>query len=215
MKQRLGIAAALLTDPELVLLDEPTNGLDPEGMFEIRQLIHRLAVRGKTIFLSSHLLNEVQQVCNKVAILQKGNLIKQGNVRELLRGSEQVLVRLNTLEEIQQAKTILEAAKQQGADWISEVHVQMDRHGQSTLLVDTPKSYSTEINAILARNHLFVSELHPYEGSLEEVFLQLTTPSAPYGSYRGMAALAGGSAARQSDSIKGPERSGDGKESIQ
>jgi ABC-2 type transport system ATP-binding protein len=215
MKQRLGIAAALLTDPELVLLDEPTNGLDPEGMFEIRQLIHRLAVRGKTIFLSSHLLNEVQQVCNKVAILQKGNLIKQGNVRELLRGSEQVLVRLNTLEEIQQAKTILEAAKQLGADWISEVHVQMDRHGQSTLLVDTPKSYSTEINAILARNHLFVSELHPYEGSLEEVFLQLTTPSAPYGSYRGMAALAGGSAARQSDSIKGPERSGDEKESIQ
>src|SRR3989440_10887978 len=127
MKQRLGIAAALLTDPELVLLDEPTNGLDPAGMFEIRQLIHRLAALGKTIFLSSHLLNEVQQVCNRVAILQKGNLIKQGNVRELLRGSEQVLVKLNTLEEIQQAKTILEAAKQQGADWISAVHVQMDR----------------------------------------------------------------------------------------
>jgi ABC-2 type transport system ATP-binding protein len=215
MKQRLGIAAALLTDPELVLLDEPTNGLDPEGMFEIRQLIHRLTVLGKTIFLSSHLLNEVQQVCNKVAILQKGNLIKQGNVRELLRGSEQVLVRLNTLEEIQQAKTILEAAKQQGADWISEVHVQMDRQGQATLLVDTPKSYSTEINAILAMKHLFVSELHPYEGSLEEVFLQLTAPSTPSGSYRGMAALAGGSAASQSDTIKGPEGSGDGKESIQ
>ena len=177
MKQRLGIAAALLTDPELVLLDEPTNGLDPAGMFEIRQLIHRLAVLGKTIFLSSHLLNEVQQVCNRVAILQKGNLIKQGNVRELLRGSEQVLVRLNTLEEIQQAKIILEAAKQQGADWISEVHVQVDRQGQSTLLVATPKSYSTQVNAILARNHLFAAELHPYEGSLEEVFLQLTTSS--------------------------------------
>src|SRR2546429_7982097 len=123
MKQRLGIAAALLADPELVLLDEPTNGLDPAGMFEIRQLIHRLAALGKTIFLSSHLLNEVQQVCNRVAILQKGNLIKQGNVRELLRGSEQVLVRLNTLEEIQQAKTILEAAKQQGADWINAVQI--------------------------------------------------------------------------------------------
>src|SRR5262252_2224371 len=102
MKQRLGIAAALLTDPELVLLDEPTNGLDPAGMFEIRQLIHRLASLGKTIFLSSHLLNEVQQVCNRVAILQKGNLIMQGNVHELLRGSEQVLVRLNTLDEIHQ-----------------------------------------------------------------------------------------------------------------
>src|SRR5436190_4231177 len=214
MKQRLGIAAALLTDPELVLLDEPTNGLDPAGMFEIRQLIHRLAVLGKTIFLSSHLLNEVQQVCNRVAILQKGNLIKQGYVHELLRGSEQVLVRLNTLEETQQAKTILEAAKQQGADWISEVHVQMDRQGQSTLLVDTPKSYSTEINAILARNHLFAAELHPYEGSLEEVFLQLTTPSVPSGSYLGMAALAGGIAAiQQSGSIKGAESPGNRKES--
>ena len=185
-------------------------------MFEIRQLIHRLAVLGKTIFLSSHLLNEVQQVCNRVVILQKGNLIKQGNVRELLRGSEQVLVRLNTLEEIQQAKTILEAAKQQGADWINAVHVQMDRQGQSTLLVDTPKSYSTEINAILARNHLFAAELHPYEGSLEEVFLQLTTPSVPPGSHLGMAALAGGSAARQQPgSIKGAERPGNRKESIE
>jgi ABC-2 type transport system ATP-binding protein len=122
---------------------------------------------------------------------------------------------LNTLEEIQQAKTILEAAKQKGADWISEVHVQMDRRGQSTLLVDTPKSYSTEINAILARNHLFAAELHPYEGSLEEVFLQLTTPSVPSGAYLGLAALAGGSVARQSGSIKSPERSGYGKESIQ
>jgi ABC-2 type transport system ATP-binding protein len=215
MKQRLGIAAALLTDPELVLLDEPTNGLDPAGMFEIRQLIHRLAVLGKTIFLSSHLLNEVQQVCNRVAILQKGNLIKQGNVRELLRGSEQVLVRLNNPEEVQQAKTVLEMAKQHGADWIGEVHIQTDRQGQSTLLVDTPKSYSTEINAMLARNHLFAAELHPNEGSLEEVFLQLTTPSIPSGSHLGMAALAGRSPRRQTGSIKGPERSVNGKESIE
>jgi ABC-2 type transport system ATP-binding protein len=216
MKQRLGIAAALLTDPELVLLDEPTNGLDPAGMFEIRQLIHRLASLGKTIFLSSHLLNEVQQVCNRVAILQKGNLIKQGNVHELLRGSEQVLVRLNTLEEIQEAKTILEEAKQQGADWISAVHVQMDKQGQSMLRVDTPKSYSTEINALLARNSLFAAELHPYEGSLEEVFLQLTTPSVPTGSRLGMAALAGGSSARQQPgSIKGAEWPGNRKGGIE
>jgi len=77
MKQRLGIAAALLTDPELVLLDEPTNGLDPAGMIEIRRLIIRLSALGKTIFLSSHILHEVQQVCNRVAILQKGNLVQQ------------------------------------------------------------------------------------------------------------------------------------------
>ena len=162
--------------------------------------------------MSSHLLNEVQQVCNRVAILQKGNLIKQGNVRELLRGSEQVLVRLNTLEEIQQAKIILEAAKQQGADWISEVHVQVDRQGQSTLLVATPKSYSTQVNAILARNHLFAAELHPYEGSLEEVFLQLTTSS---GSHLGMASLADGIVTRKPDSILDPDLSMPGKDSIE
>lgn len=191
MKQRLGIAAALLTDPELVLLDEPTNGLDPAGMFEIRQLIQRLSALGKTIFLSSHLLNEVQQVCNRVAILQKGNLIKQGNVSELLRGSEQVLVRLDEPEQTQQAKAVLLRAKEQGASWIAAIHVQMNRQGQPTLRVDAPKSYSAEINALLARSNLFAAELHPYEGSLEEVYLQLTTPSTPSGIRLGMAALAG------------------------
>jgi ABC-2 type transport system ATP-binding protein len=197
MKQRLGIAAALLTDPELVLLDEPTNGLDPAGMFEIRQLIQRLAALGKTIFLSSHLLNEVQQVCNRVAILQRGNLIKQGNVSELLRGSEQVLVRLNTSEETQQAKLILQEAKERGAGWLRAVHVQMDRQGQPTLRIDAPKSRSKEINALLARKNLFAAELHPYEGSLEEIYLQLTTPSIPSGTRIGMAALAGGGTTMQ------------------
>jgi ABC-2 type transport system ATP-binding protein len=203
MKQRLGIAAALLTDPELVLLDEPTNGLDPAGMFEIRQLIHRLSALGKTIFLSSHLLNEVQQVCNRVAILQRGNLIKQGNVGELLRGREQILVRLNVPEETQQAQVILQEAKGRGADWISAVHIQMNRQGQPTLRVDAPKSYSAEINALLARHNLFAAELHPYEGSLEEVFLQLTgTPTIPSGMRLGMAALAGsGAATQQPDSL--------------
>ncbi len=215
MKQRLGIAAALLTDPELVILDEPTNGLDPAGMFEIRQLIHRLAGLGKTIFLSSHLLNEVQQVCNRVAILQRGNLIMQGNVRELVRGSEQVLVRLHTLEEMQKAKILLEAAKQRGADWISDIQIQTDRQGQSMLLIDAPKSYSHEINAILARNLLFASELHPYERSLEEIFLQLTTPSTPSGLHPGMAALADGTITSQIGSLKGSKSSGDKKESFE
>src|SRR5207248_5237388 len=136
MKQRLGIAAALLTDPELILLDEPTNGLDPAGMFEIRQLIHRLASLGKTIFLSSHLLNEVQQVCNRVAILQRGNLIKQGNVDELLRGKELVLVRLQSLEETQQAMAALQEDMARGAGWISAMQVEMNGNGRPTLSID-------------------------------------------------------------------------------
>src|SRR2546430_1098436 len=174
MKQRLGIAAALLTDPELVLLDEPTNGLDPAGMFEIRQLIHRLAVLGKTIFLSSHLLNEVQQVCNRVAILQKGNLIKQGYVHELLRGSEQVLVRMNTEEDLQSAFAILQAAREQGAHWLAEVSIEKNRRGELTLRINAPKARSAEVNAMLARSNLYAAELHPFAGSLEEVYLGLT-----------------------------------------
>src|SRR6266705_2675152 len=113
MKQRLGIAAALLTDPELVLLDEPTNGLDPAGMFEIRQLIQRLSELGKTIFLSSHMLHEVQQVCNRVAILQKGNLVKQGNVHDLLQRGEQIIVRMNLPEETEKAQAISQELRQQ------------------------------------------------------------------------------------------------------
>jgi len=191
MKQRLGIAAALLTDPELVLLDEPTNGLDPSGMFEIRQLIHRLAALGKTIFLSSHLLNEVQQVCNRVAILQRGNLIKQGNVGELLRGSEQVLVRLNAPAETQAALATLRGARERGADWIGAIAIEPNRQGEPTLRIDAPKARSAEINALLADNNLFAAELHPYEGSLEEIFLQLTTPNTN-GGRRGMTAFATG-----------------------
>jgi len=190
MKQRLGIAATLLTDPELVLLDEPTNGLDPVGMVEIRQLIHRLTALGKTIFLSSHLLNEVQQVCNRVAILQRGNLIKQGDVRDLLRGSEQVLVRLRNAEETQQAAAILQEARERDAGWMSAVRIEWDRSNQPMLRVDAPKTHSAEINALLARRDLFAAELHPFEGSLEEVFLQLTTPTNASGSRRGMAEIA-------------------------
>ena len=193
MKQRLGIAAALLTDPELVLLDEPTNGLDPAGMYEIRQLIQRLAALGKTIFISSHLLNEVQQVCNRVAILQKGNLIEQGDVRELLRGKEQVLVRLREAGELQRARLLLEQARSRGADWIGSVHTEKDRQGQETLRIDAPKTYSAEVNRLLGQNEIFAAELHPYEGSLEEVYLQLTTPDVVSGEHLGMAALAGGS----------------------
>src|SRR5262249_8232858 len=84
MKQRLGIAAALLANPELLILDEPTNGLDPAGVVEVRNLIGQLAKQGITVLLSSHLLYEVQQVCTHVAILKEGNLLSQGDVGQLL-----------------------------------------------------------------------------------------------------------------------------------
>ena len=189
MKQRLGIAAALLTDPELVLLDEPTNGLDPAGVFEIRQLIQRLAQLDKTIFLSSHILYEVQQVCNRVAILQRGNLVKQGDVSELLRRSEQIEVRMNREDETHYALSLLQQLQTQ-ADWISHVSIERNKQGQLLLMLDAPANRSAEINAFLARHNLFATELHPREGSLEEVFLELTTPSSPTGARQGMEALA-------------------------
>lgn len=191
MKQRLGVGAALLADPELVLLDEPTNGLDPAGVFEMRQLIQRLATLGKTIFISSHILYEIQQVCNRVAILQKGNLIKQGAVSELLQQNEQIVIRLNTIEETQQALTILQRMREEGRDWISGVHVDPNKQNKSVIRVDAPRTRSAELNALLAEHRLFAAEIRPQEGSLEEIFLELTAPVTPLGAERpGMAALA-------------------------
>lgn len=190
MKQRLGIAGALLADPELVLLDEPTNGLDPAGVIEIRRLIQRLSSLGKTIFLSSHILYEVQQVCNRVAILKKGNLVKQGSVHELLRGSEQVEIRLSREDETFYAQNLLQQAQQQGANWITDMHIERNRKEQPSLIVNAPANRSAEINAILARQSLFAAEIHPREGSLEELFLELTTPSSATSPHVGMEALA-------------------------
>jgi ABC-2 type transport system ATP-binding protein len=190
MKQRLGIAAALLTDPELVLLDEPTNGLDPAGMIEIRRLILRLSSLGKTIFLSSHILHEVQQVCNRVAILQKGNLVKQGNVSELLKEDEQVEVRLNSIDETQYAMHILQTAREQGASWLMDVQIITNNRNQPMLVIEAAASRSAEINAILAQHRLFAAEIHPKEGSLEELYLEVTSPSSPI-NHTGMEALAG------------------------
>ncbi len=175
MKQRLGIAAALLTDPELVMLDEPTNGLDPSGVIEIRRLIKRLSALGKTIFLSSHILYEVQQVCNRVAILKKGNLLKQGNVAELLAASQQVEVRMSRNEETHYALHLIQQVQEQGADWISSAHIEQNSQDQALLIVDAPIDRSAEINALLARQNMFAAEIHPRAGSLEDLYLEVTT----------------------------------------
>jgi ABC-2 type transport system ATP-binding protein len=99
MKQRLGLAAALLSDPDLLILDEPTNGLDPGGMHEIRQFIRELADQhGKTIFLSSHLLGEVEQVCDRVAIINLGEIVREGAVEDLLSGKSYLRIEASPLD---------------------------------------------------------------------------------------------------------------------
>jgi ABC-2 type transport system ATP-binding protein len=175
MKQRLGIAAALLTDPELVMLDEPTNGLDPSGVIEIRQLILRLASLGKTIFLSSHILSEVQQVCNRVAILHKGNLVKQGDVRGLLNENEQIEIRLTEASEVENAYALLNRIQEQEATWITRMEITQNIHKQPILILHAPTERSAEVNRLLAQNNLFAAEIHPRSGTLEAVYLQATT----------------------------------------
>ena len=191
MKQRLAIGAALLTDPELIMLDEPTNGLDPAGVHEVRQLIVRLAATGKTIFLSSHILYEVQQVCTRVAILHRGTLIKQGAVHELLHVGQRLVVRLGVPEETEQARVILQQASQRDMTWIAEVSSSTDKHGSPVLLVDGPASRSAEIIALLGRHNLLIAELYQSEASLEDFYLELTGTDAGEGSHAGMTAFAG------------------------
>src|SRR2546429_7218766 len=94
MKQRLGVAMALLQDPDVLILDEPANGLDPAGIVEMRDLMHQLSAAGKTVFISSHLLTEVQQICTRVAILNLGKLVTASTVEELISGRGEYTVKL-------------------------------------------------------------------------------------------------------------------------
>lgn len=162
MKQRLAIAAALLADPQLIILDEPTNGLDPSGMVEIRDLIRSLAAQHHTIFLCSHLLHEVEQVCQRVAILKEGRLLAMGAVAELLRRGQGVQIRVAS--DPQQAIDIL-----RGVAWVKGVEQREDR-----LIIDAPSERAPEINALLAHQEVLVAEIRTHEESLEEFFLEIT-----------------------------------------
>jgi ABC-2 type transport system ATP-binding protein len=162
MRQRLGLASALLGDPELLILDEPTNGLDPAGMQEMRVFIRHLAdEEGRTVFLSSHLLHEVEQVCDRVLILNKGQVIAQGQVGELLSQAHGVEMHI---EDAEQAAGILT-----GLDWVQNAHHEGDR-----LHVQAPPERAPELLAALAAHDLFPSEVRPVVSTLESVFLNLT-----------------------------------------
>lgn len=163
MKQRLCIAAALLTDPQLIILDEPTNGLDPAGMRDIRELIRRLAGQGRTVFLSSHLLNEVEQVCNRVAIINRGQIIAQGVVNELLSSSSFIQLKVHP-EELEKAVVILQAQS-----WLKNARAE-----NGYLLVDGTPAQGAAINQALGKEGIFASEIVPRTLSLEDFFLNVT-----------------------------------------
>lgn len=160
MKQRLGIAAALLKDPELLMLDEPANGLDPAGIKEVRELIRSLGAEGRTVFVSSHLLGEVRQTCDRVAILSRGRCVAGGPVEDVLSagGPAGLIVRL---PDLQGGEAVLRAAGYEVSrrDDVLRVSGAVDAAG---------------VNRALAERGLFLSELRPDEAHLEDVFLRLT-----------------------------------------
>ena len=161
MKQRLGVAAALLKDPELVILDEPTNGLDPAGMRDMRRLIRELGADGRTVLLSSHLLGEVQQICDRVGIISEGKMVAEHNVEEL-RAQQELVIRAAPRES---ARSVLTEAL--GAD---TVHLYDDG-----LRVKVAPDRAAEVNRVLVEAGIAVSELRSTERALEDVFFELTT----------------------------------------
>jgi len=163
MKQRLGVASALLKDPQLLILDEPTSGLDPQGTVEMRELIKDLRQGGRTVLLSSHLLNEVELTCDRVGVIARGSLVAEGTVDELRArsGGQALLVRASPID---QARRMLESL-------LKPDQVQL-RDGLFTLAVGP--SQAAAINRRLVADGVDVTELRVAEQSLEDVFLQLT-----------------------------------------
>jgi ABC-2 type transport system ATP-binding protein len=160
MKQRLGVAAALLKDPKLLILDEPTNGLDPAGMADMRRLIRRLGAAGKTVLLSSHMLGEVQQICDRVGVVSGGRLIAESTVAEL-RGGARLRVVADPLDEaVARARALL------GQDRV--------RVEDGALVLDVEAGKAAWVNAELVGAGIDVSELGVRERELEDVFLELT-----------------------------------------
>jgi ABC-2 type transport system ATP-binding protein len=161
MKQRLGIAAALLKDPSVLILDEPANGLDPAGIVEVRELIRSLGAEGRTVFVSSHILSEVQQTADQVAIIARGRLVKAGPVHDVLAAGRArgLIVKVADVP----------AAVRLLADAQIPAVVSGD-----ALSVDLQPDQAERVTRVLAAGDVYLSELRPDEVDLETVFLELT-----------------------------------------
>ncbi len=166
MKQRLGIASTLLRDPELIILDEPTNGLDPAGTREVRELIPNLARQGRAVFLCSHLLHEVQAVSDRVAIVKKGRMVAQGTVAELLGSGQYLRVRAADNDALARALGTV--------PFVTGIE-RIDGFVRAAAPVDK----AAELNLALATQGIYVSELSAWETDLESVFLDLTDEEVP------------------------------------
>jgi len=162
MRQRLGIAQALLPTPELIILDEPTNGLDPQGIQQTRKLIRRLQDEFKlTVLLSSHLLTEIEQLCNRVGIIHEGRLLYEGGPEALVAPTSLYKVRVDDLSRAFELLT-------------TKSGVTVSRNGTSFLRIDADAESIPDVNALLVAHGIKVYELSPDQETLEEAFLRLT-----------------------------------------
>ena len=159
MKQRLSVALALMHDPELVILDEPTNGLDPAGIIEFREMIRGLQRNGKTVFLSSHLLSEVEKVCSHVALINRGRILARGSVEDLLGKTKAIWLKVSDADG---AVCLLE-----GIEWIKSVK----KKETGLIVAEAEEERAFEINELLISNGIHVNETKISEGSLEDFFL--------------------------------------------
>jgi ABC-type multidrug transport system ATPase subunit len=161
MKQRLAIAAATLSNPDLVILDEPTNGLDPDGIRDVRQIIKRLADEGKTIFLSSHLLSEVEQVCSHVAVIKNGKLLKSGHVKELISHNPIAFLKAEPIETLKAAL----------ATYPETLSITDEGEG---VLVELQSDNLAVLNQFLSEKGIYLSHLALQKKTLEEAFMEIT-----------------------------------------
>ena len=161
MKQRLGIAAALLPDPDLLILDEPTNGLDPVGIQEIRALLRRLADEGRTVLVSSHLLAELEHVSDWIVVLQRGRVVYQGTVAGLAPESDELSVAALSVDDLAVLEEICDAS--------AVGHHRRD----GKLVVQAPASFAAHLNSTAVSRGVVLVELIPHHASLEDAFFEL------------------------------------------
>jgi len=162
MRQRLALAATLLKDPKLLILDEPANGLDPAGIRQVRALLTQLAAEGRTVFVSSHILAEIEHTCDRVAILNRGRCVAQGTVREVLASAgagEAVLVKVADLDA--------------GANTLRRAGLEVERRDADLRVAIAPTA-AERVSRTLAGAGQWVTDMRPEERSLEDLFLELT-----------------------------------------
>ena len=164
MKQRLGLALALLNDPDLLILDEPANGLDPAGIVEMRDLLRDLAAQGKTVFISSHVLSEVQQICTRVAIINHGKLIRVAPVHDLLKSSGEFEVKVDSPDKLLAALHLQPWAQQA-------------RTEDGLVITPAPEGRGRNLIKFLVDGGHTPDSVSERQQDLEDIFLKLTGDS--------------------------------------